>query len=998
MLNKDVVQEIADFALFALYDAKALDQKVTKNLHSLLEAFASDHIVPRNISLLGIANARASVRRVNKQEPGLTIKVVKPSLTKFLEAHSPEVIKRARLEHPNIHPFYGIYAFDAGPTCIISPWVEWNLQEYIESHYDQRERALLIFDIISGLKYLHDENIIHGNLTCTGGQHLKSSTTGHEKRKRAMYGPSAVWFTIAAIAERELPYGPGYRRDGILASMMESCWRVEPKNRPHGWSDIHVQVSQAVKKVNGASKTVDEDVKQREKFWHDAKTNVRVSFEFEQVRDNLTVLLAPSHENECRDLIKKILANRELRDQYYKIPKQDAQVIVDYLEKVLRKEQHDIRDKWKLVILLSRLVSETDCFPLCYKLSNVFIKELTIWAHLSHPNILPFYGAFATDDNWSPISPWMARGNLSQYLSKHADSPRSRLTIDVVSGLQYLHDANIIHGDLKGPNVLISSDERAIITDFGLSNATTATAAGFTLQGSAFTGRECAPEMIGDIATDSASPAIVSPAMSSDIWAVACIIYEISSTRNVYFQYNQAIQVVAALKRRELPLRPDGRDGFREIDENVWRLLLKCWSFDPKARPSCREIHNRFHSLFPDYRSIATESPEMQTAQETRAKLSPGIDFYQIETPHQEHLYKATFVTSVESTAAPKRLQMPPISSTIAGHGTAIFPVSFVPGFNTEPPVRPSWITALLSSLRPVPPDARLVSRWSLPPPEAKTIRDHLTLLFDLQRQGEGMIKLLQRNVVQEIADFVLFALYDIPSLGDGEFSALYFLLDNFASAAGVAPQNISLNGIKSARSSTRGTDGPEIKLSVKVVKAATVDALELSIKELIMWAHFSHPNILPLYGVLAANVTESAGLSQLEHRNWSPVSPWIEHGNLRDYLTKHPNSPRFEFILDVLNGLEYLHGIDIVHASLTSANILVSQNGRAIITEFGKSNATTATAAGFTNLEGFAGHECPPELLREVLNEDIIEPSKFGDIWSLACLIYEVRIAYRLL
>ncbi|KXN80584.1 Mitogen-activated protein kinase kinase kinase YODA, partial [Leucoagaricus sp. SymC.cos] len=255
-------------------------------------------------------------------------------------------------------------------------------------------------------------------------------------------------------------------------------------------------------------------------------------------------------------------------------------------------------------------------------IAQVFIKELTIWAHLSHPNILPFYGAFATDDNWSPISPWMARGNLSQYLSKHADSPRSRLTIDVVSGLQYLHDANIIHGDLKGTNILVSQNGRAIITEFGKSNATTATAAGFTnLEG--FTGHECPPELLREVFNEN----IIEPSKAGDIWSLACLIYEILSRRLAYFQYGGRLhELTDALKRREIPQRPDGSESdFHPIAHEIWYLLKKCWNFNPNERPQCKAILGSFQAFYPQYQPAGEDGHEICTA-----KMNHQVDFYQV--------------------------------------------------------------------------------------------------------------------------------------------------------------------------------------------------------------------------------------------------------------------------------------------------------------------------------------------------------------------------------
>ena len=44
-----------------------------------------------------------------------------------------------------------------------------------------------------------------------------------------------------------------------------------------------------------------------------------------------------------------------------------------------------------------------------------------------------------------------------------------RMLSEVAAGLAYLHDNQIVHGDLRGANVLIAEDGTAKLSDFGLS-------------------------------------------------------------------------------------------------------------------------------------------------------------------------------------------------------------------------------------------------------------------------------------------------------------------------------------------------------------------------------------------------------------------------------------------------------------------------------------------------------------------------------------------------
>ncbi|KAG7098236.1 hypothetical protein E1B28_000200 [Marasmius oreades] len=112
-----------------------------------------------------------------------------------------------------------------------------------------------------------------------------------------------------------------------------------------------------------------------------------------------------------------------------------------------------------------------------------FKREAILWKQLeSHPNILPFFGMYDWDGapgKLCLVSPWMEGGNLAHYLNPRPPKMKPvvdhttlvTLAYDVASGLEYLHDRKIVHGDLKGVNILIRTLKplRACIGDFGLS-------------------------------------------------------------------------------------------------------------------------------------------------------------------------------------------------------------------------------------------------------------------------------------------------------------------------------------------------------------------------------------------------------------------------------------------------------------------------------------------------------------------------------------------------
>jgi hypothetical protein len=116
-----------------------------------------------------------------------------------------------------------------------------------------------------------------------------------------------------------------------------------------------------------------------------------------------------------------------------------------------------------------------------------FELEAKTLARLDHPNILPIYDFVVTKEVVFLTMPLVRGGTLREVLNRGPldGSTTWRYLREVGLGLQYAHDAGIIHRDLKPNNVLIHSDGRAVLADFGLARSanqdTKLTTAGFAL-------------------------------------------------------------------------------------------------------------------------------------------------------------------------------------------------------------------------------------------------------------------------------------------------------------------------------------------------------------------------------------------------------------------------------------------------------------------------------------------------------------------------------------
>ncbi|KAG8796439.1 hypothetical protein FRC12_022921 [Ceratobasidium sp. 428] len=96
-------------------------------------------------------------------------------------------------------------------------------------------------------------------------------------------------------------------------------------------------------------------------------------------------------------------------------------------------------------------------------------RELSTWAKLKNDNILELFGLAIFRNCLAMVSPWMELGNVHHAIKINPNLDRYRLCKQLATVIKYLHEVeNVIHGDIKGENILMASDGTLKLTDFGL--------------------------------------------------------------------------------------------------------------------------------------------------------------------------------------------------------------------------------------------------------------------------------------------------------------------------------------------------------------------------------------------------------------------------------------------------------------------------------------------------------------------------------------------------
>ncbi len=141
-----------------------------------------------------------------------------------------------------------------------------------------------------------------------------------------------------------------------------------------------------------------------------------------------------------------------------------------------------------------------------------FSREARVVAGLSHPNLVRVFD-FGEDPRPYLVMEYVAGGTLAEHLRDGRRLDCDGLVRRLLEALQHVHEARIVHRDVKPANVLMGTDGRARLTDFGIAqpeDATQLTQAGGVMG----TMRYLAPEVLGG------SPA--TPA--SDLYALGMLV------------------------------------------------------------------------------------------------------------------------------------------------------------------------------------------------------------------------------------------------------------------------------------------------------------------------------------------------------------------------------------------------------------------------------------------------------------------------------------------
>jgi serine/threonine-protein kinase len=209
-----------------------------------------------------------------------------------------------------------------------------------------------------------------------------------------------------------------------------------------------------------------------------------------------------------------------------------------------------------------------------------FRREIQLAAQLQHPHIVPLLSAGESDGLPYFIMPFVTGESLRARVTRSGELPIAesiRILRDVVSALAYAHSFGVIHRDIKPDNVLISGGV-AVVTDFGVAKAVSASSGGhstiaLTTMGVALgTPAYMAPEQAsGDQHVDH----------RADIYALGVMAYEMLTARVPFLGRTTQATLAAHVLEAPEPI-----DRLRPIiPPALGALVMSCLAKRPADRP-----------------------------------------------------------------------------------------------------------------------------------------------------------------------------------------------------------------------------------------------------------------------------------------------------------------------------------------------------------------------------------------------------------------------------
>ncbi|MFA6001409.1 MAG: Stk1 family PASTA domain-containing Ser/Thr kinase [Thermoleophilia bacterium] len=207
-----------------------------------------------------------------------------------------------------------------------------------------------------------------------------------------------------------------------------------------------------------------------------------------------------------------------------------------------------------------------------------FRREAQSAAALNHPHIVSIFDRGEADGSYYIAMEYLEGKSLKEVIPENGLEPvrAIEISMQILQALQFAHENNVIHRDIKPHNIVINGRGQVKVTDFGIARAGTAPA--MTETGSIIgTAQYLSPEQAKGKAVE----------QSSDLYSMGVVLYEML-TGKVPFEGENPVAI--ALKHlSDMPVPPQALAP--RIPDNLNAVVMRALAKDPRDRyPTAEEF------------------------------------------------------------------------------------------------------------------------------------------------------------------------------------------------------------------------------------------------------------------------------------------------------------------------------------------------------------------------------------------------------------------------
>ncbi|CAO2826325.1 unnamed protein product [Amaranthus hypochondriacus] len=219
-------------------------------------------------------------------------------------------------------------------------------------------------------------------------------------------------------------------------------------------------------------------------------------------------------------------------------------------------------------------------------------QEIELLSQFEHENIVRYLGTDKVDSKLYIFLELVTQGSLAKLYQQYTfrDSHVSFYTRQILCGLKYLHDRNVVHRDIKCANILVASNGTVKLADFGLAKATRLNDLK-SCKGTAFW---MAPEVVHNKNKGYG--------LAADIWSLGCTVLEML-TGKVPYAPLEFMQALFRIGKGDPPTIPE------HLSRDARDFIQECLRVNPSDRPTAAELLEHPFLRRPLYTSLGSESP-----------------------------------------------------------------------------------------------------------------------------------------------------------------------------------------------------------------------------------------------------------------------------------------------------------------------------------------------------------------------------------------------------